>query len=65
VNTDRRVLVLTHPGRSQAREVAGEMIGALSGHGIRVRLLKEEAEALGLADDPAVELVDDPASSSW
>jgi NAD+ kinase len=57
----RRVLLLTHPGRAQAREVACEMVHALTGHGIRVRLLKEEAEALGLSDDPHVELVDDPA----
>ena len=57
----RRVLMLTHPGRAQARDVACEMVHALTGHGIRVRLLKEEAEALGLSDNPAVELVDDPA----
>jgi NAD+ kinase len=61
VSSERRVLVLTHPGRAQAREVACEMVGALTGHGIRVRLLKDEAEALGLVDEPAVELVDDPA----
>src|SRR3954451_18504248 len=53
--------MLSHPGRSQAREVACEMVDALTGHGIRVRLLKGEAEALGLADNPDVDLVDDPA----
>jgi NAD+ kinase len=57
----RRVLMLSHPGRAQAREVACEMVDALTGHGIRVRLLKGEAEALGLADNPDVDLVDDPA----
>jgi NAD+ kinase len=59
--TIRRVLMLTHPGRAPARDVALEMVDALTGHGIRVRLLKEEAEALGLWDNHDVELVDDPA----
>jgi len=53
--------MLTHPGRAQAREVALEMVRALTGHGVQVRLLKDEAEALGLAAGRELELVDDPA----
>lgn len=53
---ERRVLILAHPGRAQAREVAGHLVEALSGHGIRVRLLADEAGALGLSDNPRIEL---------
>jgi len=61
VSTDtdqRRVLLLAHPGRAQARDVACQLVEALTGHGLRVRLIPEEASALGLADGPAVELAD-------
>jgi NAD+ kinase len=50
----RRVLLLTHPGRPQARDVACQLVDALSGHGIEVRLLPDEATALGLGDNPQV-----------
>lgn len=53
---ERRVLLLTHPGRVQARDVTSQLVEALSGHGLHVRLLPDEADALGLADDPRVEL---------
>ncbi len=52
----RRVLLLAHPGRARARDVACQLVDALSGHGIRVRLLPDEAEALGLADNEHVHL---------
>jgi NAD+ kinase len=52
----RRVLLLTHPGRPQARDVACQLVDALSAHGIEVRLLPDEATALGLADNPHVHL---------
>ena len=35
----RRVLLLTHTGREEARSVAREVAAALAGHGIVVRLL--------------------------
>jgi NAD+ kinase len=56
VTDPRRVLLLAHPGRAPARDVVCQLVEALSGHGIRVRLLADEASALGLADDPQVEL---------
>ena len=46
----RRVLLLAHPGRAEARAVAQKLVDALTGHDIRVRVLPEEATALGLAD---------------
>lgn len=52
----RRVLLLTHPGRAPARDVACQLVEALSGHGLHVRLLPDEATALGLADNARVEL---------
>ncbi|HET7432183.1 MAG TPA: NAD kinase [Nocardioides sp.] len=55
----RRVLLLAHPGRAQARDVACELVDALTGHGISVRLLPDEASALGLGEGPSVELADD------
>jgi NAD+ kinase len=55
VTDQRRVLLLAHPGRAPARDVACQLVEALSGHGIRVRMLSDEASALGLGDDPHVE----------
>jgi NAD+ kinase len=53
---ERRVLLLTHPGRAPARDVSRQLVEALSGHDIHVRLLPHEATALGLADHADVEL---------
>lgn len=60
----RRVLLLAHPGRAQARDVACQLVDALTGHGMRVRLIPEEASALALGDGPGVELADggDPSA---
>ncbi|MGH3364204.1 MAG: NAD kinase [Nocardioidaceae bacterium] len=44
----RRIFVLTHTGREDAREVARQFCRALHAHGLGVRLLKEEAEDLDL-----------------
>jgi NAD+ kinase len=52
----RRVLLLAHPGRAEARDVASQLLGALSEHGMQVRLLPDEAAALGLADNAQVQL---------
>jgi NAD+ kinase len=61
----RRVLLLAHVGREQARDVARQFAGSLGGRGLVVRLLADEAEALGLRPGPDLELVeraDDAAS---
>ena len=55
----RRVLLLAHTGRSDAREVARAFCKALTGHGIVVRLLTEEARDLELDPslfDPTIEV---------
>jgi len=54
----RRVLLLAHTGRDDAREVARAFCKALTGHGIVVRLLAEEARELDLDPslfDPTIE----------
>ena len=54
----RRVLLLAHTGRAEAREVAREFCKALTGHGIVVRLLAGEARDLELDPslfDPTIE----------
>jgi NAD+ kinase len=63
-NEPRSVLILAHPGRERARDVACQLVDALSGHGIEVRLLPEEAAALGIADNPQVRLAEagDPSA---
>jgi NAD+ kinase len=54
----RRVLMLTHTGRHEAREVAVSFCKALAGHGLVVRLPEEEAADLGIhSSHDAVELV--------
>ena len=58
----RRVLLLAHTGRDEAREVARAFCKALTGHGIVVRLLADEARDLGLDPeqlDPAIEIARD------
>lgn len=65
--TLRRVLVLAHTGRDEAREVARAFVKELTGHGIVVRLLRSEADDLGLdphAYVPAVELTDSETDAS-
>jgi NAD+ kinase len=66
VTDQRRVLLLAHPGREQAHDVASELVEALSRHQIEVRLLADEAEALGLGGNPHVTLAGsgDP-SADW
>ncbi len=55
---ERRVLLLAHPGRAEARDVARKLVDALTGHGIRVRVIPEEAVALGIPTGQGVELTD-------
>ena len=59
----RRVLLLAHVGREQARDVARQFAGALVDHGLVVRLLTDEADALELAAGPGLELVADAADA--
>jgi NAD+ kinase len=58
VSEQRRLLLLAHPGRAEARAVARKLVDALTGHDIHVRVLREEATALGLDDIPGLELSD-------
>ena len=62
----RRVLMLAHTGRDEARDVARAFCKALGGHGIVVRLLADEARDLGLAlspDDSMIELAPDDSDA--
>ena len=45
----RRVLLLAHTGRAEARDVALSFVKALTGHGLAVRLLASEAADLGIS----------------
>ena len=62
----RRVLVLTHTGRDEARAFAHKVTESLRGHDVCVRLLDNEAAELGLVAQPGLELADagsgDPAA---
>lgn len=58
----RRVLMLTHTGRDEARAVAREIAGALVAHGIVVRMIDREAEDLAITD--GVETTDVEADAS-
>lgn len=56
----RRVLLLAHTGRDDARQVARDFCKELTAHGIVVRLLRSEAAELGVdaaGYDPVLELV--------
>ncbi|MGI8524440.1 MAG: NAD kinase [Nocardioides sp.] len=57
--SERRVLLVAHTGREEAREVARAFVTALAGHGIGVRLLPDEAPDLGLEAGPLIELAHD------
>ena len=61
----RRVLLLAHPGRAEARDVASQLVDALSEHGMQVRLLPDEAAALGLADNSQVQLAGEGDPSAY
>ncbi len=63
----RRVLVLAHTGRANARDVARAFVDALTAHGIAVRLLSAEAADLGVEPgsyDPPLELTDSETDAS-
>ena len=58
MSEQRRLLLLAHPGRAEARAVARKLVDALTGHDIHVRVLRHEATALGLDEIPGLELSD-------
>ena len=63
----RRVLLLAHTGREDAREVARAFCKALTAHGIVVRLLATEAADLGVdpaAYQPGLETVDEGGAAT-
>jgi NAD+ kinase len=60
---ERRVFVIAHTGRPEARDVAGRFCRALAEHGLPVRLLEEEALDLDL-DLPGLETVKPHAEAS-
>ena len=59
----RRVLLVAHTGRDDAREVARAFAKALTANGLLVRLLQGEAADLGLAaTDNSIEVVTEDVS---
>jgi NAD+ kinase len=59
----RRILLVAHPRRAEAQELAGEAVARLHAAGIEVAVLPEEAEAVHLMHNPNVVEADpeDPA----
>ncbi len=56
-DAERRILLLTHVGREDARDVARAVMSALSAHGLIVRMLEDEAKELDLPPGHGVETV--------
>lgn len=55
--TDRQILLIAHTGRDQAIAATARVAGSLREHGLRVRILKSDAQAIGSLE--GVEVVDD------
>ena len=53
----RRILLLAHTGRADARDVASAVASSLTAHGLVVRMLEDEAKELELPTGHGVELV--------
>ncbi len=53
----RRILLLTHTGRDEAREVTHAVVSALAANGLLVRMLDDEAKELDLGPADGVEPV--------
>lgn len=58
--TERRVLLLTHTGRPEARPVTAALVEGLTSHGLVVRMLAGDLEGLGWepASKPSVEVAE-------
>jgi NAD+ kinase len=50
----RRILLVAHPRRTEALQVARDVVARLVAEGIQVALMPEEAEAVGLRTDSSV-----------
>ncbi|TWP34890.1 NAD kinase [Leekyejoonella antrihumi] len=59
----RRILLVGHPGRPEALEVAAALVTDLARHDIQVAGMPEELQSFGIAEQPNVVVVDprDPA----
>lgn len=53
----RRILVVAHAGRAEARDVARDVVTSLLGHGLVVRMLEDEAKEVELPSGAVVETV--------
>ncbi|WP_084597056.1 NAD kinase [Nocardioides aequoreus] len=53
----RRILVVAHAGRAEARDVARDVVTSLLGHGLVVRMLEDEAKEVDLPSGALVETV--------
>jgi NAD+ kinase len=63
---DRRILLVAHTGREDARETARDLCAALTRHGLRIRLLAQEAadlEVVATDFEPPLEICDADASA--
>lgn len=60
MTADRRVLLIAHTTRREARQAARECCRGLTERGIRVRMLADEADALDLSTLPLVEVTHSP-----
>ncbi|HET8603698.1 MAG TPA: NAD kinase [Marmoricola sp.] len=54
---DRRILLLAHTGREEARTVSRQVVDSLRAHGLLVRLLADEAAEIDRSECPGVEVV--------
>ena len=61
---DRRVLVVAHTGREEARSAAGRLSTRLVDAGVAVRMLEAEAEVLAGSAPASVEVVETGAESA-
>ncbi|HET7194247.1 MAG TPA: NAD kinase [Nocardioides sp.] len=60
----RRVLLVAHPKRQEAHDLAAGVVERLHDEGIEVALLPEEAVAMGLEGSPAIVLADPEAPAA-
>lgn len=57
-DADRRVLLVAHLGKPEVHDLALVFVKSLTAHGLRVRLLRDDAPGLGLEDAAEVEVTD-------
>ena len=54
----RRILLVAHPRRKEAHDIAAEVVSRLHSAGIEVLIRRDEAAAMGIAENPGVTVVD-------